>query len=113
MFLIVSIVLLIFLPSPWRYVAFLVGLTFFFVEVLFWNRSVRGHRKRVGPQTLIGRTATVVTACRPDGQVRISGEIWAARCAGGADEGEQVTVVGRDGLVLTVEPATQTGALQA
>jgi len=31
-------------------------------------------------------------------------EIWAARCDTGADAGETVTVVGRDRLVLRVEP---------
>jgi membrane protein implicated in regulation of membrane protease activity len=37
--------------------------------------------------------------------VRISGEIWAARCSAGADVGEEVRVVGRDGLTLLVEQA--------
>jgi membrane protein implicated in regulation of membrane protease activity len=109
---IVAIVLLIVLPSPWRYVGFVLGLTFFVVEVLFWNSRVRGYRKRVGPQTLIGKTATVVSTCRPDGQVRIAGEIWAARCEGGAGEGERVTVVGRNGLVLAVVRAAPAGAVE-
>lgn len=103
MLLIVAFVLLVLLPSPWRYVAFVLGLALFVVEVLGWNRTVRGKRKRVGPETLIGRTATVVSACDPSGQVRVAGEIWAARCDGGAEEGETVTVVGRDGLTLAVQ----------
>jgi membrane-bound serine protease (ClpP class) len=105
MFFIVAVVLLIFLPSPWRWVAFLAGLALFVVEVLAWNRTVRGKQRKVGPETLIGQAATVVSACAPDGQVRVGGEIWAARCEGGADEGESVTVVGRKGLVLAVEHA--------
>jgi len=113
MFFIVAVVLLLVLPSPWRYVGFLGGLALFVVEVLFWNRTVRGERKKVGPQTLIGRTAKVVSACTPDGQVRISGEIWAARCEGGAETGESVTVVGRNGLVLDVERAVPAGADEA
>ena len=113
MLFIVAIVLLLLLPSPWRYVGFVVGLTLFLFEVLFWNRRVRGYRHRVGPQTLIGQTATVVSACAPDGQVRVSGEIWAARCEGGADEGESVKIVGRNGLVLAVERAASAGALEA
>jgi membrane protein implicated in regulation of membrane protease activity len=105
MFFIVAIVLLVVLPSPWRFLGFLGALVLFLGEVLFWNRTVRGQRKKVGAQTLIGANATVVSACAPDGQVRISGEIWAARCEGGADAGESVTVVGRHGLVLDVERA--------
>ena len=105
MFFIVALVLLFVLPSPWNFVGFIGGLIVFVGEVLFWNRKVRSGRKTVGAQTLIGKTATVVSACSPGGQVRIAGEIWAARCSAGADVGETVTVVGRDGLTLLVERA--------
>jgi membrane protein implicated in regulation of membrane protease activity len=102
-FLIVAFVLLLVLPWPWSLVGFVTGLVLFFGELFFWSRRVRGRRKEVGAQTLIGKRATVVSSCRPDGQVRLSGEIWAARCDGGADAGETVEVVGRDGLTLVVE----------
>jgi membrane protein implicated in regulation of membrane protease activity len=46
----------------------------------------------------------VFSPCRPDGQVQVAGEIWAASCAAGADSGALVRVVGRDGLKLVVEP---------
>ena len=105
MFFIIALVLLFLLPSPWNVVGFIGGLIVFGGEVLFWNRKVRSGRKAVGAQTLIGKDATVVSACRPGGQVRIAGEIWAARCSAGADAGETVTVVGRDRLTLLVEPA--------
>lgn len=103
--IIVALVLVFLLPSPWNLVGFVTGLMLFAGEVLFWNHRVRGNRKKVGAQTLIGTAATVVSTCRPDGQVRISGKIWAARCNGGADVGDVVTVVGRDGLILDVEPS--------
>jgi membrane protein implicated in regulation of membrane protease activity len=45
-----------------------------------------------------------MTACQPRGQVRIGGEIWEARCAAGAVEGDAVRVVDRDDLTLIVEP---------
>lgn len=107
MFLIVALVLVIVLPSPWNVVAFAVSLVLFVGEVLFWNRTVRYKRVRTGAETLIGRTATVVRSCRPAGQVRISGETWDARCEDGADPGDAVVVVARDGLVLVVERAAQ------
>ena len=103
MFLIVALVLLLVLPSPWNLVGFTTALVLFFGELFFWSRRVRGRRQEVGAQTLIGKTATVIAACRPEGQVRVSGEIWAARCDGGADAGETLTVVGRDGLTLLVQ----------
>jgi membrane-bound serine protease (ClpP class) len=106
-FLIVALVLVFVLPSPWNLIAFAVSLALFVGEVLFWNRTVRDKRVSTGAETLIGVSATVVRACRPDGQVRISGETWDARCEEGADPGEPVVVVGRDGLVLVVERAAR------
>jgi membrane protein implicated in regulation of membrane protease activity len=48
--------------------------------------------------------AEVVSACRPDGQVRLRGELWAATCDAGADPGASVRVRSVDGLRLRVEP---------
>ena len=59
----------------------------------------------MGPETLVGSSGRVVTACHPLGQIRVQGELWRARCAEGADVGEQVRVVALDGLTLTVERA--------
>jgi membrane-bound serine protease (ClpP class) len=101
--LILAIALLFFLPSPWNLIGFAVSLVLFFGELGLWNRTVRGRQKVVGAETLIGAQATVIEPCRPDGQVRIGGEIWEARCAAGADPGDAVRVVGREGLTLLVE----------
>jgi membrane-bound ClpP family serine protease len=70
------------------------------VEV-WWSR--RG-RPKVGAETVIGAIGIVKTTCRPDGQVRVNGETWLARCERGADAGERVRVTARDGLTLVVEP---------
>jgi membrane protein implicated in regulation of membrane protease activity len=103
MFVIVALVLLIALPHPWNVAGFAAGLVCFAGEVAFWHRTVRRHRTVVGAQTLIGRQATVISPCRPTGQVRVSGTIWAARCEAGADAGDTVKVVDRDRLTLVVE----------
>jgi membrane-bound serine protease (ClpP class) len=95
---------LLLLPSPWNLVGFAVCLVLFCGELLFWQRTVRGRRATVGAQTLIGSEAKVFSPCRPNGQVQVAGEIWAATCAAGADSGATVRVVGRDGLTLVVEP---------
>ena len=104
MFLLVAIVLLVVLPSPWNLVGLAAGLLAFVGELAFWRRRVKPLEVRAGAETLIGETGRVVTACRPDGQVEVNGELWQARCAAGADVGRQVRVVGRDRLRLTVEP---------
>jgi membrane protein implicated in regulation of membrane protease activity len=57
----------------------------------------------MGPETLVGETAQVVTPCRPTGQVRLQGELWQARCEEGADVGEHVRVRALEGLTLIVE----------
>jgi membrane protein implicated in regulation of membrane protease activity len=105
MFFLLAVVLLFFVPSPWNAVAFTACLVLFVGELFFWNRTMRGRRKVVGAQTLIGEEAKVLAPCRPLGQVQIAGEIWAARCAAGADVGETVRVVGLQGLTLLVERA--------
>jgi membrane protein implicated in regulation of membrane protease activity len=105
MLIIVAFVLLLLLPSPWNMVAFVVAGLLGIVELLAWNRTVRHRRKAVGAGTLIGRNATVVSPCHPDGQVRLDGEIWAARSASGATINDLVSIVGRDRLTLIVEPA--------
>jgi membrane-bound serine protease (ClpP class) len=103
MFFLVAIVLLLTLPDPWNVVGFAVALLLALGEVFFWHRTVRGRRAAVGAGTLIGDEGRVLTPCRPEGQVQLRGEIWEARCADGADPGEIVRVVGRDGLTLVVE----------
>ena len=100
--LIAALVLVFALPHPWNYVGFAAGLVVFGGELTFWHHKTRGQKKMVGAHTLIGATGTVVTSCRPNGQVRVDGEIWGARCEEGADVGERVTVVGRDDLTLIV-----------
>lgn len=107
MFLLLALVLLLVLPSPWGFVGFGIGLVCFGGEVLYWQRRVRGRRSVVGVQTLIGEVGTVVTSCRPNGQIQVSGEIWAAYCELGADLGETVAVVDRRNLTLIVEVALE------
>jgi membrane protein implicated in regulation of membrane protease activity len=108
--LIVGLVLLFLLPYPWNVVGATCAFVLFLGELFFWHRRVRGQPKKVGAQTLVGQTATVVSPCRPTGQVRVTGELWAARCPIGADEGDTARVVGLDGLTLIIEPKADTGA---
>jgi len=102
-FFLLGIVLLIFVPPPWNVVSATACLVLFCGELFFWNRTMRGRRKVVGAQTLVGQEAEVIAPCKPAGQVRIGGEIWGARCENGAEAGEAVRVVGLSGLTLLVE----------
>lgn len=104
MILLIALGLAIFVvPEAWRVPVVVVGGVVELVETaaeVWWSRR---SRAQFGPETIIGSTAIVVRACRPDGQVRLRGEVWLARCAGGADAGERVRVAGREGLTLIVE----------
>jgi membrane-bound serine protease (ClpP class) len=50
------------------------------------------------------------SALVPEGQVRVHGEIWAARSVSHVERGARVVVRSVDGLVLEVEPDAPPGA---
>jgi membrane protein implicated in regulation of membrane protease activity len=109
MILIGGILLAIFLlPEQWRLPVILVAAAVEVAETVFWLRYSRRGRVQMGPETLVGATGRVVLPCAPLGQVRVQGELWRAHCAEGAAVGEEVRVVGLDGLTLTVERAAYT-----
>src|SRR4051794_8402863 len=102
MLIVLAFILLFVLDRPWNLVGFVVAAILGFVEIFFWNRTVKKRKAATGPDTLIGRDAVVSTPCRPVGQVKIDGEIWSARCEDGASPGETVRILGRRGLELLV-----------
>jgi membrane protein implicated in regulation of membrane protease activity len=91
-------------PSPWDIVVLIGGIVLEIGETIFWWKLSHRRKPKVGVETLVGTSATVITSCRPRGQVRVAGEIWTATCADGADPGEVVRVVAVDGLALVVTP---------
>lgn len=106
MALIGAILLAIFaLPPAWRIPVVLAGGAIDVGESMFWIWLSKRRRPSVGVETLLGARATVVTPCRPLGQVRVQGELWQARCDEGADPGDGVQVESVDGLTLTVSRA--------
>jgi membrane-bound serine protease (ClpP class) len=92
------------LPAPWGLIAIAAAITLEVLEFMLWKRFLRRYRLRVGPETLIGTSATVVTECAPDGRVRVRGELWNARSSRPAEAGKTVRIAAVDGLTLEVEP---------
>jgi membrane-bound serine protease (ClpP class) len=93
------------LPSPWGLVAIGVGAALDIAETfvfLWWSNR---RKALVGVQSLVGKRGVSVAEIRPEGQVRVEGEIWSARCEGGCVAGTHVVVRSVDGLVLVVEPS--------
>src|SRR5215218_3032928 len=99
-----AILLAIFvLPPHWGLVVIVAGVTVEVAEAWFWIRLSRRRRAVTGAEGLIGRTALVVEPCRPDGRVRVHGELWQAHCPRGAEVGQSVRVRSVEDLVLHVD----------
>jgi len=87
--------------------------TYTVVTYRMGSRALR--RKPVhGLTAMLGSEGKVVSPLVPEGMVRIKGELWRAKSASERmDTGEEVTVVGQDGLKLIVRkrsPADLEGA---
>jgi membrane-bound serine protease (ClpP class) len=93
------------LPQPWGLVAVAVGATLDILETgafMWWSKR---RSVTVGIDSLVGKTGVAVGELWPEGQVKIGGEIWKARCAGGCEAGTKVVVRAVKGLTLEVDPA--------
>ena len=75
------------------------------VSVIIYRMGSRALRRKpvTGLPGMIDSKGKVVSPLAPDGVIRIKGELWEAKSAGrGIKIGEEVTVVGQDGLKLIV-----------
>jgi membrane protein implicated in regulation of membrane protease activity len=105
LFLIGLLLAIFVLPSPWGLVAVAVGALLDFGETGFFLWWSRRRRATVGVHSLVGRSAVAIGELRPEGQVRVGGEIWRARCEVGCDGGSAVMIRAVEDLTLEVEPA--------
>jgi membrane-bound ClpP family serine protease len=55
-------------------------------------------------EALVGAEGIAASDCRPEGSVRVRGELWGAVCLDGVSEGEPVVVASVSGLTLRVRP---------
>jgi membrane protein implicated in regulation of membrane protease activity len=105
LFLIALLLAIFFLPSPWGLILVVVAAVVDLTEIgigLWWSRR---RKAAVGTSALVGTTGVAVEDLWPEGQVKLNGELWRARCEGGCDAGTAVVVRAIDGLTLEVEPA--------
>jgi membrane-bound serine protease (ClpP class) len=105
-FLVGLLIAIFVVPDAWTIPTIVAAAALEVTETLISLRLTSRRRPSVGVETLVGAEARVVGACRPLGEVRVRGETWRARCDAGAAVGDRVRVVGRDGLVLRVEPSS-------
>jgi membrane protein implicated in regulation of membrane protease activity len=98
-----AILLAVFVLTPlWGIVAVTVAAVIEIGEFFFWIWLSRRRGVQAGVEALVGKTARVTSPCRPEGQVRVEGELWRARCEAGADVGERVRIADVEGLTLEV-----------
>jgi len=75
---------------------------FAIVDFWFVTRILK-RQTIVGLPTMVGSKGKVASPLVPEGLVMIKSELWGAESDGGnIDKGEEVTVVGQDGLKLFV-----------
>ena len=107
MIFVLALLLALFLvPSPWNIVVIFLGAVAEVGEVIWGRRIARRWRPRTGAEAMIGTSAKVVTPLRPNGQVRLNGELWEAVSDEGADPGDIVRVDAVEGLTLVVSRST-------
>jgi membrane-bound serine protease (ClpP class) len=75
-----------------------------FLMVLSMLLQSRQRPVVIGNEALLGTKGECVTWRDREGRVRVNGEIWRARADEALLPGTRVRVVGREGLVLVVEP---------
>jgi membrane protein implicated in regulation of membrane protease activity len=91
--LLVAILAALFLlPSPWSYIAVIGAAVVEAAELGLFVWYSKRRAATTGADAFAGARGVVVQACRPIGQIRVSGELWRARCEEGADPGEAVVV---------------------
>jgi membrane-bound serine protease (ClpP class) len=105
MFLLLALLLLVLLPSPWGLVVALASGAAFIVEVAYWRRRMQGRKVQTGAENLVGATGEVTEALMPVGQIRVLGELWQARSSSELPRGTPVRVLSVQGLTLEVEAA--------
>jgi membrane protein implicated in regulation of membrane protease activity len=105
LFLIALLLAIFLLPSPWGFVVVAVALVVDVLEVGVGLWYSKRRRATVGTDALVGLTGVAVGELFPEGQVKVNGEIWRARCEAGCDAGDTVVVRAVKGLTLEVERA--------
>lgn len=76
----------------------------FFFGVVYLALKSRQRKVVSGHEELVGSTGAALEDFAGTGRVRVHSEDWQARSANPLKQGQKIKVVGRDGLVLTVEP---------
>ena len=79
-----------------------------FSFIVYKAAKAKLSKVKTGKEALIGAQGIVVSDLKPRGEIRVMGEFWQAKTRDGwMKKGEEVKVVGMEGLFLVVEPAKE------
>jgi membrane-bound serine protease (ClpP class) len=98
-----TILAIMFLDWPWHALVILGLVAFEGLEIALFLK-LRKMRTIIGAEAMAGATGVALTDCRPNGQVKLKGQVWRARCPQGVDAGEEIRVTKMEGIFLEVEP---------
>ena len=101
MFLFIFLIASFLVPWPWNLALIALGAIGEAGEVV-WGRRLARRKADTGTDAMVGQTVEVVETCRPDGRVRLGGELWNAVCDDGADAGDTVSILAVHELTLEV-----------
>ena len=76
--------------------------TLFFLVVITFGIKAQKRRPDYGREAIIGKEALVIQALKPEGMVRVEGELWRAFADENYDKGEILTVIAKKGMQLKV-----------
>ena len=98
-----SVLLAVFVvPAPWGQLLVGGALLWEIAEKLFLLRYSKRMPPMIGREALIGLPVTAVSACLPEGWVKLRGERWKARCSEGAGVGDSLVVEAVEQITLIV-----------
>jgi membrane-bound serine protease (ClpP class) len=92
-----------FLDGAWRFVVIGAAAAIEVAELSVWLRW-RGRKAQTGAEAMVGMIGVAATDCKPDGQVKVKGQLWNAHCPSGVEEGDDIVVEQVEGLRLIVSP---------
>ncbi len=101
--------------DPWLRISWGVLLTMVGVSVVFFTTvvtlAVRSQMRKpvTGAEGMLGEIGEAMEDFDGEGKVFLLGEWWNARCGVPLKKGEKVTVVGREGMTLLVQPRIPRG----
>ena len=81
--------------------------TFFFVVIIGLGVKAQRRKPTTGVEGLTGESGDVIETLKPEGVVRVHGELWNAELLSGTiEKGSRIRVIKINGLKLLVEPST-------